>query len=120
MNTGDVKEMICINCPMGCMLTVTKTETGFDVKGNTCPRGAKYAETELTHPTRTLTTTMRVENREGKYVSVKTKEPISKEKLMEAMNCLNHETVNAPVKIGDVVYKNICSETDVVATSNVD
>lgn len=120
MKTGEIKEMICINCPMGCNLTVTKTEEGFDVKGNTCPRGEKYAIAELTHPTRTLTSTMKVENREGKYVSIKTKEPISKEKLFDAMKILNGVTVKAPVHIGDVVYEKVCGESDVVATGNVE
>lgn len=120
MNIGEVKEMICINCPMGCMLTVTKQEDGFDVKGNTCPRGEKYAVAELTHPTRVLTSTVKVANREGKYVSVKTKEPISKEKLFVAMKIVNSTKVNAPVKIGDVVVSGICGESDLIATGNVD
>ena len=120
MNTGDIKEMICINCPIGCMLTVTKTETGFDVKGNTCPRGEKYAISELTHPTRVLTSTVKVDNREGKYVSVKTREPISKEKLFDAMKIVNQTKAQAPIKIGDVLVRDICSETDLIATSNVD
>ena len=34
------KELICINCPMGCMLTA-EVENGevISVTGNTCPRG---------------------------------------------------------------------------------
>ncbi len=120
MKTGEIKEMICINCPMGCMLTVTKTEDGFDVKGNTCPRGEKYAIAELTHPTRTLTTTIGVSNRDGKYVSCKTKNPISKEKLFDAMNVINSTKIKAPVKIGDVLIENLFGESDVVATGNLD
>ena len=48
--------LTCINCPMGCQVTVTMEGAEvLKVEGNTCPRGAKYAETELTFPVRTLT-----------------------------------------------------------------
>ena len=32
-------EMICINCPLGCSLTVERDGDNFKVSGNTCPRG---------------------------------------------------------------------------------
>ncbi|MCR5456715.1 MAG: DUF1667 domain-containing protein [Clostridiales bacterium] len=120
MNIGEKRELVCINCPMGCMLTATMTENGLSVTGNTCPRGEKYANEELTHPTRTLTTTLRVENREGKYVPVKTNGPISKEKLFEAMKVLSDVKVTAPVKTGDVVFPSLLGEADVIATGTVD
>ena len=112
------REMICIICPRGCRLTVD--EETLEVKGNTCPRGEKYAIAEITHPTRTLTTTVRIANRDDVYLPVKTAEPISKEKLFDAMAVLNELKVNAPIKIGDVVYHAVCGEADVVATGNVD
>ena len=52
--------MICINCPLGCHLTIEKHEDIIEVSGNTCPRGKQYAINELTNPTRTLTTTIRI------------------------------------------------------------
>ncbi|MBQ9510549.1 MAG: DUF1667 domain-containing protein [Clostridia bacterium] len=120
MNIGEKREMICINCPIGCLLTAEMTGEGIKVSGNTCPRGEKYAIAEITHPTRTLTTTVKVANRDDTYLPVKTAEPISKEKLFEAMETLNSVEVNAPVKIGDVVFSRVCGEADVVATGNVD
>jgi CxxC motif-containing protein len=34
------KEIICINCPMGCSLEVTyDADNIISVKGNECPRG---------------------------------------------------------------------------------
>lgn len=58
----ETKQLNCINCPMGCLLTVT-LEDGKVVKveGNTCPRGETYAHQELTDPQRMLTSTVRVE-----------------------------------------------------------
>lgn len=119
MEIGEKKEMICINCPIGCSLTAEKTEQGIKVSGNGCPRGEKYAVAELTHPTRTLTTTVGVSNRDGVYLPVKTKEPISKEKLFAAMAILSEITVSAPVSTGDVVFSAICGESDVIATGSV-
>ena len=47
------RDLTCIGCPLGCQITVTM-ENGevTDVKGNTCPRGDKYAREEVTNPTR--------------------------------------------------------------------
>lgn len=114
-------EMICINCPLGCSLTVERDlEGNFKVSGNTCPRGEKYAVNELTHPVRTLTTTVAVGNREGVYLPVKTAKPISKGKLFEAMALVNSTKAVAPIKIGDVIIENMLGEADLVAASDVE
>ncbi|MBQ0125978.1 MAG: DUF1667 domain-containing protein [Clostridiales bacterium] len=113
-------EMICINCPLGCSLTAEKDGENIKVSGNTCPRGEKYAISELTHPTRTLTTTVACANREGKYVSVKSKNPISKGKLFDAMKAVNAVKVNAPINAGDVVIADLFGESDIIATSSLD
>ena len=49
------RDLTCIGCPLGCQITVTM-ENGevTDVKGNTCPRGDKYAREEVTNPTRVV------------------------------------------------------------------
>ena len=113
-------EMICINCPLGCALTVERDGDNFKVSGNTCPRGAKYAVNELTHPVRTLTTTVAVANREGVYLPVKTAKPISKSKLFEVMALVNSTKASAPIKIGDVIIENMLGEADLVAASDVE
>lgn len=114
------KEMICINCPLGCLLTVERDREDIKVSGNTCPRGERYAVSELTHPTRTLTTTMAVEGRDGVYISVKSKSPISKSKLFEAMKIINSSCAKAPVHTGDVIIENILGEADIIATSEAE
>jgi CxxC motif-containing protein len=113
-------EMICINCPLGCSLSVERDGDNFKVSGNTCPRGEKYAVNELTHPVRTLTTTVAVANREGAYLPVKTAKPISKGKLFEAMVIVNSTKAVAPIKIGDVIIENMLGEADLVAASDVE
>ena len=53
------RELTCIGCPLGCPLMVTM-ENGavVSVTGNTCPRGDAYARTEVTAPSRIVTTTV--------------------------------------------------------------
>lgn len=102
------------------MLETEKDGDKIVVKGNSCPRGEKYAISELTHPTRTLTTTVACSNRAGKYVAVKSKAPISKEKLFDAMKAINAVSVKAPIKAGDVIIEDLFGETDIIATSSLD
>lgn len=115
------KELICIVCPMGCALSAEMNEKGevVSVTGNTCPRGKVYAEAELTHPTRTLTSTVRMSNRTA-LLPVKTNRPISKEKMMEVMAMLRDVRATAPVHIGDVVLANVLGEADVIAAADVE
>ncbi len=112
-----MKELICIICPRGCHLTV---DDQLNVSGNTCPRGAVYAKQELTHPTRTLTSTVRVVSELEAMLPVKSNKPLPKEKIFEAMEVINKTCVKAPIKIGDVVIKNIFGlDVDIVATKNI-
>jgi CxxC motif-containing protein len=56
----ETKQLNCINCPLGCLLTVTLEDGKITkVTGNTCPRGEKYAHQELTDPQRMLTSNCR-------------------------------------------------------------
>lgn len=77
--------LVCIRCPMGCRMTVTKNADGtLAVAGNTCNRGAEYAVKELTNPMRIVTSTVRVKNGRQPVVSVKTKRIFPKEKSWNA------------------------------------
>ena len=74
-----MKEFTCIICPRGCRLTV---DDNMNVTGNTCPRGKQYAISELTNPVRTITSSVRVNNRDDLLVSVKTSGSIPKTVLV--------------------------------------
>ena len=97
----ETRELICINCPLGCALTVT-LENGevTRVTGNTCPRGEAYARKECTNPTRIVTTTVRVEGGRLPVVSVKTASDIPKGKITDCVRALKDVKVKAPVHIG--------------------
>lgn len=116
------RNLICINCPMGCALTVEMDGTEVvSVSGNTCKRGEIYARKEVTNPTRIVTSTVRVAKGDEKMVSVKTKEDIPKGKIMDCVKALKDITVNAPVRIGDVLIENVAGTgVDIVATKNVE
>lgn len=115
------RNLICINCPMGCALTVAMNGTEVvGVHGNTCKRGDVYARKEVANPTRIVTSTIRVTGGDKSMVSVKTKEDIPKGKIMDCVKALKEVTVNAPVCIGDVILENVADTgTDIVATKNV-
>ncbi len=115
------KQIICIGCPMGCYLTVDYAETKLiAVSGNRCKVGLQYAEKELSNPQRTLTTTVKVKHGHLPLVSVRTSKPIPKSKIFEAMNLLATVEVEAPIKLGTTILKNIFGiGVDVVATKNI-
>lgn len=114
------RELICIGCPLGCPLTVTIDGEQISVAGNTCKRGEDYGKKEVTNPTRTVTSSVRVENGVISMVSVKTKTDIPKGKIFACMEEIQRTSVKAPVHIGDVIVKD-CAGTgvDVIATKNV-
>ncbi len=105
---------------MGCALKVTVDNGQVSVEGNACPRGAAYGEKEVTHPTRTVTSIVRVKGGEIARVSVKTEKDIPKEKIFDVMSEIRALTVDAPVKLGDVVIENVAGcGVNVIATKTV-
>ena len=116
------KQLVCIGCPLGCMLSVDLQDGQIvSVTGNTCPKGEQYARAELIHPTRTLTTTVRVKGGISPVVSVKTKSEIPKEAIVKCMEELAHITVTAPIHLNDVISDNIAgTKVTVIATKQVD
>ena len=97
--TETIKELICICCPKGCHLRVD-TANDYAVTGNACPNGAAYGKEELTHPTRILTSTVRVEGGLYPRCPVKTAQAVPKEKMTEVMAALDRVTLHAPVAPG--------------------
>ena len=115
------RELTCINCPLGCRITVTmEGDDIIAVEGNTCKRGYLYACNEVRTPVRTVTSTVRVEGGVSDRVSCKTKEPVPKIKVFEVMEAINKASCKAPVAIGDVLIED-CAGTGipVVATKAV-
>lgn len=115
------RTLTCIGCPLGCTVTV-ELDNGeiFRVTGNTCKRGDDYARKEVTHPTRIVTSTVRVTGGDLPMVSVKTARDIPKEKIMAVMESLSDKSIPAPVHIGDVILENAAGTgVDIIATKEV-
>jgi len=100
-------EMICIVCPTGCHLIVTETIDGINVEGALCKRGEVYGVKELTNPTRIVTSTVKIIGAELVRIPVRTASDIPKELILKCMVEINKVVLHAPVKMGDVVIKNI-------------
>ena len=108
----------CIVCPRGCTMAADIQGETITVTGNSCPRGEKHAIGECTNPVRSLTSVIRISNREDTMVSVKSAAPIPKGKMFEIMERIHGTSVEAPVKIGDVLIPNLCG-TDIIATTEI-
>ena len=116
-----VIELTCISCPLGCPLKVETDENGAVtcVSGNTCKRGEAYGKKEVTAPTRTVTSTVRLEEGEAPVVSVRTRTDIPTEKIFAVMEEIGRASAKAPVKIGDVVVADIAGTgVDLIVTKN--
>ena len=89
----EVRELICIGCPLGCPLTVKMDGENIEVSGNTCKRGDDYARKEVLSPTRIVTSTVHVTGGAIEMVSVKTKTDIPKDKIFAIMDEIRRTTV---------------------------
>lgn len=118
----EVKNLICINCPMGCALTVEmEGDEVISVSGNTCKRGDAYGRKEVTDPTRIVTSTVKVSGGKAMMVSVKTRQDIPKGKIAECVKALKDVQVQAPVRIGDVIVADVAGTgVDIVATKDIE
>jgi len=110
--------MICVSCPVGCVLTVSDDVS--TVSGNQCPAGIEYAREEMTNPTRNIATSVRVSGGDMPMLSVKTKSPIPKGAIMDAVKAIHQVHVPAPVTIGDVILADVVGTgVNIVATRNI-
>lgn len=114
-------QLICIGCPVGCLITVNKNEDGtLTITGNTCKKGEAYARNEVTAPVRAVTSIIRVKGGSGRVVPVKTAGEIPKGKIGQCLDEIGAVTVDAPVKAGDVLIQNVAgTSVPVVATGNI-
>lgn len=118
----DVKgQMICIGCPVGCLITAQKKEDGsFSITGNSCKKGEAYARNEMTAPMRTVTSIIRVRGGVGAVVPVKTASEIPKGKIDACMEEIKATVIEAPIKVGDILIENVAgTSAAIIATGNM-
>lgn len=112
-------ELTCIGCPMGCAVTVEMSGGQISaVTGNSCKIGDTYARKEVTDPTRIVTSTVKLEGAQLSRLPVKTASDIPKSLIFTVMDEINHARATAPVKIGDVIIRDVAhTGVNVIATA---
>ena len=112
----------CIVCPNGCEVEAEYEGTNvLSVTGNLCPKGKTYVTQELSDPRRTIATSVRVLGGTLPLASVRLTHAIPKDRIFDVMREINSQSLSAPVKIGDVVIKNILGlDSDVIVTKNIE
>ena len=100
-------KLLCIVCPEGCEMEVQENGDDFIFSEGICRRGQDYARQEIVNPCRVLTTTVRLFEGKSAMLPVRTADSIPKNKIEEAMQQIASITVNAPVKLGQIICADI-------------
>ena len=116
-----IKVIRCIVCPTGCEIKVKKVPgKKVTFEGYTCERGLEYAQQEFYEPKRILTTTVRVDKGINPLIPVRTDKPILKDKLKDVLREVAKLKVKAPIKMGDILIKNVLNlDADVIASRDL-
>lgn len=116
------KTFTCILCPNGCEIEAEYDGSKIrSLKGNKCPRGAGYVEQELTHPMRTISTSVLVRGGKLPLCSVRLTSPVPREKIFDVMGEIRKLSLDAPVQIGQVLIRDVLGlGSDVIATRPVE
>jgi CxxC motif-containing protein len=115
------KKITCICCPLGCSINVIFDGDDYQVIGEQCKRGKDYAIQEVKDPRRVLTTTVKINFGTQKMLPVKSKNEVPKNLLYRCMKILSKVVVEAPIRRGDVIYKNIHDTgIDIISTRDME
>jgi CxxC motif-containing protein len=110
-------KIICVACPKGCRLQINQVGETLVVSDQGCKRGEQYAVQEMTDPRRMVASTVRLQNSSHPLLPVYTSAPIPKGKIKPLLEELRKMTLSAPVKMGQVVLKNVfATGIDVLAS----
>lgn len=117
-----LRNYTCIICPNGCEIEIEEADGKIIwVEGAICEKGKNYVQQELTHPMRTIATTVLVRNGELSQTSVRLTKAIPKENIFDVMNEIKKVKLQAPVKVGDIAIKNVLGlDSDVIVTKPVE
>lgn len=115
------RNFVCIICPNSCnLIAELNTNDEVMVSGNKCKRGFDFALSELTHPVRSLTTTVKTKASAMPVLPVKTDGEIPKELIFEAMKALSEITITRNLNCGEIVaYDLIGTGCNVIATDDL-
>jgi CxxC motif-containing protein len=121
-----MKDLTCIVCPIGCLLSVEENGGELSVTGNKCQRGVVYAQEEVRAPKRIVTATCRIDEVKTdtgsvRRVPVKTAVPCLRENIPTLLEDIYKTVISLPIKAGDIVIADWNGEgIDVVATRSIE
>jgi len=119
MQLREPREIVCIVCPNGCRIRCETINGELTCAGQKCKRGVEYVKAELTHPMRSLSTSVKTIFEDAPVVSVRTCGEIEKARIHEVIDSLVGVTIRQRVQIGDVVVPNVCGTgVNIICTSN--
>ncbi len=107
-------KITCIMCPVGCELNIEKNGDEIIVSGNGCIRGKQYGISEVTSPTRIVTSLIKTTNG---IASVKTTKAVPKNKIFDVLNVLKNFKKDK-VQYGETIIKNVADieGVDIIVT----
>lgn len=117
------RNLTCIICPQGCRLIIkecSEREDGYEVSGNRCKRGRVYGISEITNPKRILTSTVKVTSLKHRRLPIRSDAEIPKDMIMECMIELCNVEAYPPIRMGDIIVKDILGTgTNIVASRSI-
>ncbi|MBN2047164.1 MAG: DUF1667 domain-containing protein [Anaerolineaceae bacterium] len=113
-------KLICVSCPRGCTLDVTKDGDTIVTSNAGCKRGKDYAVQELTDPRRMVATTVKVQGGMHPLLPVYTASPFPKPRIQELLAALRQIEVKAPIRMEEVILENaLDTGIDILASRNL-
>ncbi len=113
-------KIICVACPKGCRLRINRQGETMVVSDQGCKRGEQYAVQEITDPRRMVATTVRIQSNSHPLLPVYTSAPIPKGKIQPLLIQLRKINLKVPVKMGQVVLKDVLGTgIDVLASRDI-
>lgn len=115
------EKVICVTCPKGCTLEVTREGQTVVAVKNGCKRGHEYARQELVDPRRKVASSVRILGAIHPLLPVYTSEAFPKPRISELLRLLRNVEVAAPVKIDQVIVENVLDTgIDVLASRGME
>lgn len=114
------KELICISCPVGCLLKADFVgESDIKITGNSCNIGINYGINELKDPRRVVTSSVAIKNGQQTHmISLKTNGDIPKNRIFDVLAEMKKLQLSPQeATLGNVVIANVLDlGTDIVVT----
>ena len=103
--TSIMEKVICVTCPKGCTLEVTRDGETITHVEKGCKRGHKYAQQELTDPRRMVATSVKIEGGLHPLLPVYTAAPFPKPMIADLLAVLREVKIKTPVRMDDVILQ---------------